>query len=38
MKKLLDVLAKPYAYSTKQREYTIVPLKSDRPYQTYCGT
>ncbi|MUK88034.1 YdiU family protein [Ornithinibacillus sp. L9] len=38
LKKLLDVLSKPYAYSPDQKEYCKLPAPSDRPYQTFCGT
>ncbi|MBK3493818.1 YdiU family protein [Viridibacillus sp. YIM B01967] len=37
MKRLLDVLLKPYAHSTKQAEYSTLPTATI-PYQTYCGT
>jgi len=38
LQKLLDVLAKPYAYAPEQAEFTQLPPQSDRPYRTYCGT
>ncbi|CAM3378814.1 YdiU family protein [Aeromicrobium ponti] len=38
MKKLLDVLSNPYAYSPEQDEYCQLPEPSARPYRTYCGT
>lgn len=38
MKKLLDVLAKPFAYSIEQTEYSSPPDPSSHPYRTYCGT
>lgn len=38
MKQLLDVLAKPYAYSPDQEAYCTVPEPSGRPYRTFCGT
>lgn len=38
MQRLLDVLAKPYAHSPEQTEFAQLPLPSDRPYRTYCGT
>ncbi|WP_028782736.1 protein adenylyltransferase SelO [Thalassobacillus devorans] len=38
MKKLLDVLSNPYAYSQEQEEYTTLPAPSRLPYRTYCGT
>ncbi|CEG25477.1 protein adenylyltransferase SelO [Bacillus sp. B-jedd] len=36
--KLLHVLADPYAYTTEQEEYCVVPALSGRPYRTFCGT
>lgn len=38
MNKLLAVLAKPYAYTPEQAEYTALPVPSTVPYQTFCGT
>ncbi|MFD2045379.1 YdiU family protein [Ornithinibacillus salinisoli] len=38
MERLLDVLSKPYAYSSEQEEYCELPDPSNVPYQTYCGT
>lgn len=38
MEKLLKVLANPYAHSTDQDEYAILPEPSSRPYRTFCGT
>jgi serine/tyrosine/threonine adenylyltransferase len=38
MKRLLDVLSKPYAHSAEQAEYCTLPAPSTRPYQTFCGT
>ena len=38
MKRLLTVLADPYAYSPEQEEYATLPEPSDEPYVTYCGT
>ncbi|MBT2688497.1 YdiU family protein [Bacillus sp. ISL-47] len=38
MKKLLDVLSSPFAYSPEQDEYCKMPEPSARPYRTYCGT
>ncbi|RLQ93667.1 protein adenylyltransferase SelO [Falsibacillus albus] len=38
MKKLLQVLTDPYAYSSEQEDYTTLPEPTDVPYQTYCGT
>ncbi len=38
MKRLLDVLSDPYAYSTEQVAYSSPPPPSTQPYQTFCGT
>lgn len=38
MKRLLAVLANPYAYSAEQTDYSALPERSDLPYQTFCGT
>lgn len=38
MEQLLDVLKKPYAHTPEQEEYASLPTKSDRYYQTFCGT
>lgn len=38
MERLLDVLAKPYAYSPEQTHYSTVPAASAKPYRTFCGT
>ncbi|WP_173915354.1 YdiU family protein [Halobacillus sp. Marseille-Q1614] len=38
MERLLEVLAEPYAYSSKHEEYTKLPPACDRPYRTFCGT
>lgn len=38
MTELLDVLAKPYAYSPDQEAYCTTPEPSSRPYRTFCGT
>lgn len=38
MERLLDVLAKPYAHSPEQVEYTKLPEPSSCTYRTYCGT
>lgn len=38
MKKLLDVLSKPYAHLKEQEEYTTLPKPSTCKYRTYCGT
>jgi len=38
MERLLNVLASPYAHSSEQADYSILPVLSTRPYQTFCGT
>lgn len=38
MRKLLDVLSKPYAYTSDQEPYCTVPAPTGRPYRTFCGT
>lgn len=38
MRKLLDVLAKPYAYTSEQESYCTLPTPSGVPYRTFCGT
>ncbi len=38
MDRLLAVLAKPYAYSPGQAEYSLPPEPSACPYRTFCGT
>lgn len=38
IKKLLNVLSNPYAYSPEQDEYAIPPTPSSCPYKTFCGT
>ncbi|UCZ54931.1 YdiU family protein [Bacillus shivajii] len=38
MKQLIDVLSKPYAYTSDQDDYTTPPDPSCGPYRTYCGT
>lgn len=38
MTKLLAVLAKPYAYTPEQVDFTTLPTPSTAPYRTFCGT
>ncbi|MGG5252494.1 protein adenylyltransferase SelO [Neobacillus sp. SM06] len=38
MNRLLSILANPFAYSTEQTEYCMLPPQSNRPYRTFCGT
>lgn len=38
MKKLLEVLLKPYSHTPEQEEYSTLPKPSTCKYQTYCGT
>nr|WP_102275163.1 YdiU family protein [Cytobacillus massiliigabonensis] len=38
MERLLEVVSNPYAHTEKQAEYCTLPVPSDRPYRTFCGT
>ncbi len=38
MTRLLEVLSKPFAYSSEQENYATLPQQTDCPYQTFCGT
>ncbi len=38
MHKLLEMLADPYDYTKDYGEYTLPPVETAIPYQTYCGT
>ncbi|WP_026576226.1 protein adenylyltransferase SelO [Bacillus sp. UNC438CL73TsuS30] len=38
MEKLLNVLSRPYEYSTEQEEFCTLPAPSNLPYRTFCGT
>ena len=38
MERLLDVLSKPFAYSSDQVEFAEPPPPSPIPYRTFCGT
>lgn len=38
MKRFLNVLSNPYAYSAEQEEYSKLPPPSTEPYRTFCGT
>ncbi|MFB5660978.1 YdiU family protein [Alteribacillus sp. HJP-4] len=38
MERLLEVLSRPYAYTSDQEKYARLPESSHYPYQTYCGT
>lgn len=38
MKKFLNVLHNPYAYTPELDEYAKLPPPSTRPYRTFCGT
>lgn len=38
MKRLLDVLSNPFAYSPEQEGYSTFPPLSAHPYRTFCGT
>ena len=38
MKRLINVLLKPYAHSPKQAEYAVPPSPLACKYRTFCGT
>ncbi|MFD2445272.1 YdiU family protein [Bacillus sp. CGMCC 1.16607] len=38
MRRLLDVLSNPCAHTAEQAEYSTLPIPTNRPYQTFCGT
>ncbi|MNI17642.1 hypothetical protein D3C73_710210 [compost metagenome] len=38
MKRFLEVLSNPYAYSPEQEEYSTLPESCSSPYRTFCGT
>lgn len=38
MERLLHALSDPYAHSPEQAEYCTLPIPSNQPYQTFCGT
>ncbi|MGC5326271.1 protein adenylyltransferase SelO [Brevibacillus sp. SYSU BS000544] len=38
MERLLEALSNPFAYSSEQAEYSILPEPTTRPYRTFCGT
>ncbi|MBO1512936.1 protein adenylyltransferase SelO [Metabacillus bambusae] len=38
MEQLLDVLARPFAHSAEQADYSTLPAQSTTPYRTFCGT
>ncbi len=38
LKRLLSILADPYAHSSEQEAYAAPPKPSEIPYKTYCGT
>ena len=38
MKKLLNALSNPFAYTTEQEEYTSLPTGNSCDYRTFCGT
>ena len=35
---LLAILSQPYAYTSEQAEYAVLPAPSAQPYRTFCGT
>lgn len=38
MEQLLAILSQPYAYTSEQAEYSLLPAPSAQPYRTFCGT
>lgn len=38
MEGLLNALSSPYAHTPKQDDYATLPVESNRPYRTFCGT
>jgi len=38
LERLLNLLSTPYAHSSEQVDYSVLPELSTRPYQTFCGT
>ncbi|WP_028546527.1 protein adenylyltransferase SelO [Paenibacillus taiwanensis] len=38
MRKLMDALSNPYAYTPEQNEYATLPESTETPYRTFCGT
>lgn len=38
LRKLLDVISRPYEHSKDQEEYSKLPKPSSCPYRTFCGT
>ncbi|RDY27280.1 YdiU family protein [Romboutsia weinsteinii] len=38
LRKLLEVISRPYEHSKDQEEYTKLPKRSSCGYKTYCGT
>lgn len=38
LKRLLEVISKPYAYDQINEDYTTVPPSGNQCYKTYCGT
>lgn len=38
LEQLLNVLSAPYGHTAEQQEYAALPIPSNEPYQTYCGT
>lgn len=38
MENLLNILSNPYAHSQEQTDFNTVPVESNLPYRTYCGT
>ena len=38
MEQLLAILSQPYAYTSDQTEYSVLPAPLAQPYRTFCGT
>ncbi|MDX1771593.1 MAG: protein adenylyltransferase SelO family protein, partial [Planococcaceae bacterium] len=38
MENLLNILSNPYAHSQEQTDFNTVPVESNQPYRTFCGT
>ncbi|WP_071394694.1 protein adenylyltransferase SelO [Bacillus tuaregi] len=38
MERLVNVLSKPFAYTSEHEEYCTLPESSNIPYRTFCGT
>ena len=38
MENLLNILSNPYTHSEEQTDFNTVPVESNQPYRTFCGT